>query len=117
MLGETLKPAGGWIANAQNNEFMLSSPKTIGRLSVQCPSPSRLCCPVFVYVTECVSHSAVSLLACSVLPSEALPGADDFLGFHPSFRGRPVLLFLVLRLDGIDPTLRRNVYFYLKKAK
>lgn len=51
-----------------------------------------------------------------VLPSEGLPGADDLLGSHPSLRGRPVLLLLVLRLDGVDPTLWRNVYFYLKEA-
>lgn len=57
------------------------------------------------------------LSARPVLPSEALPGADDLLCSHPSLRGRPVLFLLVLRLDGVDPTLWRNVYFYLKEAK
>lgn len=56
------------------------------------------------------------MLACPVLWSQALPGADDLFGSGSSARGRPVLLVLVLRLDGVDAALRRDVDFDLKET-
>lgn len=57
-----------------------------------------------------------SILACPILRSETLPGADDLFGSHSTPRRSPVLLILVLWLYGVDTTLWRNIHFNLEKT-
>lgn len=67
--------------------------------------------PVILYL--CNS----SVLTCPILWSEALPRTDDLFGSYSFPRDSPVLFILILRFNGVDPALWRNIHFNLEKTE